>query len=221
MARMLNPHREQELAFHGAAVDEAGIAVVLLHGRRQSPADALALFEALEAPQAVCVLPSAKGRSWYPHGFMAPLPANQPLLDYAVDCVDAAVRVLLGRGFEKSRIVFMGFSQGACVAAHYVYTHPAAWGGLVALSGGLIGPERQLPPPPARALPMPVLLGASDVDSWIPLPRVQETAALFRAAGAAVDLRVYPGMPHQTNDDEMRAARALLAALPEYSLSPA
>ncbi|MFM9436834.1 phospholipase/carboxylesterase [Janthinobacterium sp. CG_23.3] len=217
MTQTLNPHREREAAFHGAAIDEAGVAVVLLHGRRQSPADARALFDALDAPRALCVLPSARERSWYPHGFMAPLAANQPSLDYAIDCVDAAVRVLLGRGFDASRIVFMGFSQGACLAAHYVYTHPAAWGGLVALSGGLIGPPGQLPRPPARALTMPVLLGASDADSWIPLPRVQETAALFRAAGATVDLRVYPGMPHQTNDDETQAARALLAALAERS----
>ena len=57
----------------------------------------------------------------------------------------------------------------------------------------------------------PVLLGCSDVDPHIPLERVKESAEVFRALGAEVDARIYPGMGHTINADELRAARALVA----------
>jgi predicted esterase len=41
--------------------------------------------------------------------------------------------------------------------------------------------------------------------------RVEETAAALEAMGAAVELRIYPGMGHTVNRDEIVRARALLA----------
>jgi predicted esterase len=55
-----------------------------------------------------------------------------------------------------------------------------------------------------------VFLGCSDVDPHIPLARVQETAAVLGRLGAAVDTRIYPGMGHTVNDDELSAVQALL-----------
>jgi predicted esterase len=39
---------------------------------------------------------------------------------------------------------------------------------------------------------------------------VRESADVFRRMGADVDERIYPGMPHTVNDDEITAVSALL-----------
>jgi len=56
----------------------------------------------------------------------------------------------------------------------------------------------------------PVLLGCSDVDPHIPLERVHESAETFRRMAGAVDERIYRGMGHTVNDDELQAVRTLL-----------
>ncbi len=57
----------------------------------------------------------------------------------------------------------------------------------------------------------PVFLGCSDVDPHIPVERVHESADVFRRMGAAVDARIYKGMGHTVNMDELSAVRAILA----------
>jgi predicted esterase len=56
-----------------------------------------------------------------------------------------------------------------------------------------------------------VFLGCSDIDSHIPIERVHESADVFRRMDGAVDERIYPGMGHTVNADEIAAVRALLA----------
>ena len=55
-----------------------------------------------------------------------------------------------------------------------------------------------------------MFLGCSDVDPHIPLERVQETAEVFRSLGAVVDERIYRGMGHTVNRDEIEAVRLIL-----------
>ena len=41
---------------------------------------------------------------------------------------------------------------------------------------------------------------------------MRESSAALRNLGAEVDERIYPGMPHTINQDELEAARGLIAA---------
>ena len=59
----------------------------------------------------------------------------------------------------------------------------------------------------------PVFLGSSDVDPHVPKRRVDETAAVFRRLGAIVTERIYPGLGHTINAEEITAARSLLDAV--------
>ncbi|UGA39126.1 hypothetical protein JOS77_05840 [Chromobacterium haemolyticum] len=136
-----NPHKEQGLEIYGAPLNQAKLAVVLLHGRRQSALDAYKNGEAIGLADVAYILPIAKDRTWYPHSFMAPLESNQPALDQALDCVEATIEELRGYGFANRQIVLMGFSQGACLAAEFIYRRPSPIGGLIAFSGGLFGPD--------------------------------------------------------------------------------
>ncbi len=156
---------------------------------------------------------AARGASFYPKSFLAPFDENQPELDRSLDRVDGVLRDVERAGLPRRRIACVGFSQGACLASEYVLRHPARWGALIALTGGLIGPPGTAWTPSARLDGTPVLLATAESDSWVPLDRVMETAAVFRAMGAEVDLRVSPGGEHVMDDGAVAAAREILARL--------
>jgi predicted esterase len=59
----------------------------------------------------------------------------------------------------------------------------------------------------------PVFFGCSDIDSHVPATRVQESADVFTRMGAQVTTRIYPGMGHTINDDEIAWAQGLLHAV--------
>jgi phospholipase/carboxylesterase len=67
----------------------------------------------------------------------------------------------------------------------------------------------------------PVFLGCSDRDPHIPLDRVNETAAAFEQLDAEVDERIYEGMGHTVNRDELIAARNIVSRLVEQDTSAA
>jgi predicted esterase len=48
------------------------------------------------------------------------------------------------------------------------------------------------------------------VDGHVPRTRVDDSAAVFARMGADVTERIYPGMGHLVNDDEIAFTRALL-----------
>jgi predicted esterase len=83
----------------------------------------------------------------------------------------------------------------------------------VGLSGGLIGPPGTPRNYQGSLAGTPVFLGCSDIDPHIPLERVQESTLVLRGMGADVDERIYPGMGHSVNADEVKAVKALLDAL--------
>ncbi|MCC6799395.1 MAG: phospholipase, partial [Anaerolineae bacterium] len=55
-----------------------------------------------------------------------------------------------------------------------------------------------------------VFIGCGDRDAHIPLLRVQHSADVLARLGGAVTQRIYPGMGHTVNEDELSFARALL-----------
>jgi predicted esterase len=60
---------------------------------------------------------------------------------------------------------------------------------------------------------MHAFLGCSDIDAHVPKARVDETEAVLSRLGAQVTKRIYPGMGHEVNDDEIAHAQALVDAL--------
>lgn len=197
----------------GAALDEALAAVIMIHGRGDSAAGILGLAEAFDAPGTAFVAPQATGNVWYPYPFMSPLDANQPWLDSALAAVGAVVDNVAGSGVAHDRIVLLGFSQGACLASEYAARHPRRYGGLVALSGGLIGPDVARDRYVGDLAGTPAFFGCSDVDPHIPIDRVVASAALYRERGASVEQRTYRGFGHSVNQDEVDWVQGLLTGL--------
>ena len=184
-----------------------------MHGRGATAESILSLVPELDAPDLAYVAPQAPGNTWYPESFLAPVERNQPWLSHALEMLAGAVEGLEGKGIPKERIALLGFSQGACLMLEFAARNAARYGALVGWSGGLIGPRATPRAYPGRFEGTPAFLGCSDRDPHVPAWRVEETAEVFRRMGAEVDLRLYPALPHTVNEDELAAARALLARL--------
>ena len=210
------PHQDQPVLTAGVPLAEARRAVVLLHGRGAGAEDILSLAAELALPDALAIAylaPQATGSTWYPNSFLAPLESNQPYLDSALQAIDDVLARVVAAGIAPERTVLGGFSQGACLTLEYAARHAQRYGGVLGLSGGLIGPEGTPRDYPGSLAGTPVFLGCSDVDFHIPKERVEQSAEVLTRLGGAVTLRLYRGMGHTVNADELAAARALLTAV--------
>lgn len=209
-----DPHRGQPILAAGAPLAEAPAAMILVHGRGAGAEDILALAGELARPDLAALAPQAAGHTWYPRTFLAPIPDNEPFLSSALAALGAVLAQVGAAGIPPARTVLLGFSQGACLVSEFAARNARRYGGLVGLSGGLIGPDGTPRDYPGDLAGTPVFLGCSDVDAHIPVERVHESADVLRGLGGDVDARIYPGMGHTVNRDELGAVRALLAALP-------
>ena len=93
----------------------------------------------------------------------------------------------------------------------------AADGSVVGLSAGLIGPPRAPRDYAGSLSGKPVFIRCSDRDPHIPLTRIQESTAVLRRLGSNLTVRIYPGMNHTINDDEVKHVRSILAGLVQSS----
>jgi len=210
-----DPHRDQPLVTGGAALDEATAAMILLHGRGASARGILSLMNEFAAPDVAYLAPQAAQRAWYPRSFLAPREDNEPGLSSALQRVGGIVDDIQQAGIPAERILLLGFSQGGCLASEYALRHPMRYGGVIALSGAMIGHDDEIDTDPeaydGTLDGTPIFLGCSDQDPYIPLERVEETAELFDALGGEVIKRIYEGMGHTTNGDEIKHVREILS----------
>jgi predicted esterase len=192
---------------------KARAAVILLHGRGAGPGNIMDLVPAIAHPGVAYLAPAAMGGTWYPRSFMAPIEQNEPGITSGISVVHALIDEVLSAGLPVERTMLLGFSQGACLACTAAQRRPDRYGGVVVFSGGLIGPPGATWTEQDTFRSAPVFFGCSDRDAHVPEPRVRESAAVFQRMGATVTARIYPGMGHLVNEDEIAFARALLAGL--------
>jgi predicted esterase len=188
--------------------------MILVHGRGASPRDILLLTQEWQGQvpaNAVAYLaPQAANSTWYPNRFVAPVASNEPWLTSALGAVGDALAQVAAAGISPGRTLLLGFSQGACLALEYAARHPQRYGAVIGLSGGLIENGDQSRTYSGSLGGTPVFLGCSDVDFHIPVERVDRTAELLASLGAEVDKRIYPGMGHTVNRDEIEAVQRLI-----------
>jgi phospholipase/carboxylesterase len=210
---MSGPHQNQPVATAGTAPEDARAGVVLVHGRGATARGMVGIAEDLGVEGVAYRAPQAARGSWYPNRFIAPIEQNEPHLASALQAVSDSVESFVDAGIPYDRIVVLGFSQGACLASEFVARTPRRYGGVVAFSGGLIGPLGTEFDHEGDLAGTPVFLGCSDSDPHIPVERVHETRDVFERLGADVDERIYEGMGHTINADEIGYVRDLLADL--------
>jgi phospholipase/carboxylesterase len=203
-------HQGQPVAHAGAVVSRAKAAMILLHGRGASAEDILSLAQAFAQPDIAYFSPQAAGHSWYPHSFLAPLEDNEPWLSSALQVIADMLRDLASDGIPPSRVVLLGFSQGGCLTLEFAARNARRYGAVIGLSAGLIGPGGTSRAYSGALQGTPVFLGCSDVDPHIPLARVHESSRSLSNLGGTVEERIYPGMGHTINEDEIKHVHSLL-----------
>jgi phospholipase/carboxylesterase len=208
-----DPHRNQALLQLGAPLNEAGRAMILLHGRGGSAEDILSLSQALGGPEFAYLAPQAANHTWYPNSFLAPLEQNEPDLSSALDRVESIVQLARAARIAPENIVIAGFSQGACLATEFVARHPRRYAGLIAFTGGLIGPPGSDLTHPGDLAGTPAFFGSGDPDPHVPWQRVQQSAEILKHMDADVAAHRYPGMPHTVTPGEIETARQHVGTL--------
>lgn len=211
----LPPHSGQTLVTLGRPLGEGRAVMVMIHGRHAGPKNILDLATPLVHPDFTYLAPSAAGGAWYPNSFMAERASNEPGLSSGLAVIAGLIEEIAARGVPKRRIILLGFSQGACLASEFMVRHSGRYGGLIGYSGGLIGPPGTTWSESGRFDGMPVFLGCSDIDGHVPKSRVDESAEVFGRMGAVVTERIYPGMGHLINEDEVGWARRVMAQVAE------
>lgn len=207
------PHQNQPVSTTGVTPEEAEIAMILVHGRGASAEGMLLFVDEFSDTNVHYRALQASGHTWYPQSFLAPKEQNQPGINSGLQAIFDQIERLNEAGIPTDKIILLGFSQGACLASEFAARHPQQYGGVVAFSGGLIGSEINPDKYGGFLEKTPVFLGCSDRDPHIPQERVDETEQVFRQLGAAVTKRIYKGMGHTVNQDEIDAVQQMISNL--------
>jgi phospholipase/carboxylesterase len=193
----------------GDRLGKARAAMILMHGRGATAEDIMTLAADLTHPGFAYLAPQAAGNAWYPNPFTAPIETNEPYLSSALEVLENLLAKVEAT-IPAQRVILLGFSQGACLTLEFAARHARRYGGVVGLSGGLIGPDGTSRDYPGEFDGTPVFLGCSDIDPHIGKDRVLEAAEVFKRTGGQVTVRFYPGMGHMVSREEIESVREIV-----------
>jgi predicted esterase len=109
--------------------------------------------------------------------------------------------------FDSRRVIAVGYSNGANIAASALLLHPQVLAGAVLFHAMVPLVPEELP----DLRGVPVFMGAGQFDSMVPPPQTERLAQLLQQAGADVTLHWEPGS-HALSRGEVQAATAWLRA---------
>ena len=203
------PHEGQPVLSAGAPLERARAAMIMAHGRGASADDILSLSREFPDPDVAYLAPQAAGHAWYPNSFLTSLEGNEPGISSGMAVLKGIVDRVMHAGIPPERIMLLGFSQGACLVLEYAARNARRFGGVVGLSGGLIGPEGT-PREYGGSLE-----GCSVHEPHIREPRVRLSKEVLTTLGAEVTMRLYPEPGHSVNEDEVRFVREMVRSITE------
>lgn len=205
------PHQDSRNYDQGAPLSRAEAAMIMVHGRGATAQGILQLAAEFAQPDFHYVAPQAKNNTWYPWSFLEPQTKNEPGISSGLQVLNDILESVKDHGIPQEKIFLFGFSQGACLASEFLARHPQKMGGLIALSGGLIGPSISLEDYKGSVEGTPVFIACSDFDSHVPQSRIDETEAVFEKLKGDVNKQIYAGMGHRIIEEEIRVIRGMMA----------
>jgi phospholipase/carboxylesterase len=191
--------------------DESGPTLLLLHGTGGNEEDLIPLRKDL-APDAAILSPRGKVSELGAPRFFRRLAEgvfdHEDLLfrtHELADFVDAAAEEY---GFDRSKLVAVGYSNGANVAASTILLHPGLLRAAV-LFRAMVPFEPEVTPDLSG---LPVFMAAGRMDRMIPPDNTQRLADILAEAGADVDLR-WRNVGHPLTYEEVGEARDWLSGI--------
>lgn len=203
---MTNNMHKKNIQTAGKSLKDAEKVLIMIHGRGADARDILGVASHLNVSEYALQAPEATNNTWYPYSFMAKPEQNEPWLSSALDVLKAMVDEVTKEGIIAENIYFLGFSQGACLALEFVARHAQRLGGVVALTGGLIGDTINPENYSGNFNGTPIFLGTGNPDPHVPVERVKESADILEKMNAKVHFKVYEGRSHTISQDEIEEA---------------
>jgi phospholipase/carboxylesterase len=196
--------------------NESGPTLLLLHGTGGNEEDLVPLGETL-APGAAFLSPRGKVSEYGAPRFFRRLAEgvfdHEDLLLRTHELAEFVKAAAEEYGFDPSKVVAVGYSNGANVAASTILLHPGLLRAAV-LFRAMVPFEPDLTPDLSR---MPVFLAAGRMDRMIPPDNTQRLADILVEAGAEVDLR-WRDTGHPLTYEEIGEAKEWLSeVLPRLS----
>ena len=187
----------------GASLKEAEKVLIMLHGRGANAEDIMSISDYLNLPNTHVIAPQATNNAWYPYSFLAPRQQNEPWLSSALQLLKEILSSIITAGLKSQQVFILGFSQGACLTLEFATGNAQPFGGVVAFTGGLIGDILKEENYTGNFQKTKVFIGNSDKDPHVPMARSEESKIIMDRLGAEVTLKIYPGMLHTINEDEL------------------
>jgi phospholipase/carboxylesterase len=189
--------------------DDASPVVLLLHGLGSNEHDlpSLAAWLPRGMPWASLRAPLEMdfgGATWFPLDL--PNEPEQAGIDAATDAIWAWVDANVP---ASAPVVPLGFSQGGLMALQLLRTRPERIAATVVLSGLIAAGGHVADDALGQSRPR-VFWGRGDADSVI-WPAAIDRLAAWLPEHADATIRVYPGLAHSVNEDEMSDVKAFLA----------
>jgi phospholipase/carboxylesterase len=196
--------------------DESSPTLLLLHGTGGNEEDLIPLGETL-APGAAMLSPRGKVSEYGAPRFFRRLAEgvfdHEDLLFRTHELAEFVQAASEEYGFDRSKLVAVGYSNGANVAASMILLHPGLLRAAV-LFRPMVPFEPELTPDLSG---MRVLLAAGRMDRMIPPDNAQRLADILVEAGADVDLS-WRNTGHPLTYEEVGEAKEWLSeVLPKLS----
>lgn len=185
--------------------------LLLLHGTGGNEHDLVPLAERL-APGAGVLSPRGKILEHGMPRFFRRLAEGvfdiEDLKQRTAELADFVASACHEYGLDATRIVAVGFSNGANIAASLLLLRPGTIGGAI-----LFRAMVPLVPDPRPSIPgTPVLLSNGRQDPLVSATETERLASLLRSAGADVTL-VWQNAGHQLTEGDLAQAQQWVAAL--------
>lgn len=188
----------------GAPLADAEKVLIMLHGRGSTAQNILRVADGLNVQDFALIAPQATNNTWYPYSFLVPQKQNQPWLDSALDLLKSLTDEMIEKGILSENIYFIGFSQGACLTLEFTARNPRHYGGIVALTGGLIGDEVSADRYLGDFENTRIFISSGDPDQHIPVERISESEEILTGMNANVRTIIYDQRPHIISNDEIQ-----------------
>jgi phospholipase/carboxylesterase len=196
--------------------DQSSPTLLLLHGTGGNEEDLIPLGQEV-APDAAFLSPRGKVSEYGAPRFFRRLAEGvfdqEDLLLRTHELAEFVEAASAEYGFDRSKLVAVGYSNGANVAASTILLHPGLLRAAV-LFRAMVPFEPDLTPDLSG---MPVFLAAGRMDRMIPPDNTQRLADILDEAGADVDLR-WRDTGHPLTYEEVGEAKEWLSEiLPKLS----
>ena len=196
--------------------NESGPTLLLLHGTGGNEEDLIPLGQEL-APGAAVLSPRGKVSEYGAPRFFRRLAEgvfdHEDLLFRTHELAEFVEAASEAYGLDPSKVVAVGYSNGANVAASMILLHPGLLRAAV-LFRAMVPFEPDVTPDLSG---MPVFLAAGRMDRMIPPDNTQRLADILDEAGADVDLR-WRDTGHPLTYEEVGEAKEWLSeVLPKLS----